>query len=217
MPMLNSETSVSDTPGSESLTNTQIGTSIHPSALVESDDIGTGTRIWAFAHILSGARIGRRCNVGEQCYVEGGARIGDDVTLKNGCAVWDGVTIGDGVFVGPRVAFTNDRHPRSRAVAPERYADSDWLTPTVVRRGATLGAASVLVAGVTVGEFAFIAAGAVVVDDVPDYALVVGVPCRLAGWVCRCGGRLNVKAGKATCGLCTASYSFANGRVAPAL
>jgi UDP-2-acetamido-3-amino-2,3-dideoxy-glucuronate N-acetyltransferase len=165
----------------------------HPTAIVESDDVGAGTRIWAYAHVLPGASIGRDCNVGDHCFVEGGASVGDAVTLKNGTAVWEGVTLEDGVFVGPGAVFTNDLRPRSPRYedAAARYADDGWLQTTTVRRGATIGAGAVILPGIEVGAYAMVAAGAVVTRDVPSHALVVGSPARAAGWVCACGARLH--------------------------
>ena len=124
---------------------------VHPAALVETDDIGVGTRIWAFAHILAGASIGRDCNIGDHCFIEGGARVGHGVTVKNGAMIWEGVTLEDGVFVGPGVVFTNDLRPRSpRGVeTATRYEDTGWLATTVVRRGASIGARAVILAECT--------------------------------------------------------------------
>src|SRR6266849_11119913 len=182
---------------------------IHPTALVETDQIGEGTRIWAFAHILGGASLGKNCNVGDHCFIEGGAWIGDRVTMKNGNMVWEGIRIEEGVFVGPHVFFTNDLYPRSQRL-PEvrnRYASKEsWLVPTLVRRGASLGAGAVILAGVTVGELAMVAAGAVVTKDVPPHALVVGAPARARGWVGQCGRRLGVRHGDSTCQSCGAHF-----------
>jgi UDP-2-acetamido-3-amino-2,3-dideoxy-glucuronate N-acetyltransferase len=188
---------------------------VHPAALVETDQIGDGTRIWAFTHILPGASIGANCNIGDHCFVESGVLIGDDVTIKNGNAIWDGVTLEDGVFVGPNVVFTNDLRPRSPrlAEARDRYADRGWLAATVVRHGATLGAGSVIVAGVTIGEFAFVAAGALVTRDVDPHALVVGSPARPRGWVCRCGSALELAADSGECPTCRRAYRFRAGCV----
>jgi UDP-2-acetamido-3-amino-2,3-dideoxy-glucuronate N-acetyltransferase len=190
---------------------------VHPSALVETDQIGAGTRIWAFTHILPGASIGSRCNIGDHCFVESNVAIGDDVTIKNGNSIWEGVTLEDGVFVGPSVVFTNDLRPRSPrlADAAERYADRSWLVPTIVRRGATLGAGAVILAGVTIGEYAFVGAGALVTRDVDAHALVVGSPARPTGWVCRCGGALAAARGRAECPTCGSTYALSGGQVTP--
>ena len=165
---------------------------VHPAAIVETDDIGAGTRIWGFAHVLRGARIGKSCNIGGHSFVEGGSWIGDEVTLKNGNVVWEGVTLEDGVFVGPCVVFTNDLNPRSPRLpqVQERYGDKHWLATTLVKNGAALGAGAVIVANRVIGEFSMVAAGAVVTRDVPAYALVMGNPARQVGWVCQCGQRL---------------------------
>lgn len=155
---------------------------VHAQGLCESDDVGDGTRIWAFAHVLPGAKVGRDCNVCDAVFVETGAVVGDRVTLKNAVLVWDGVTIEDDVFVGPATVFTNDMRPRSRA--------EFTLARTLVRSGATLGAGCTVVCGHTIGRFALVGAGAVVTKDVRDHALVVGNPARQVGWVCRCGEQL---------------------------
>lgn len=161
----------------------------HPTALVESEEVGEGTRVWAYAHILAGARVGRRCNIGDHAFIEGGAVVGDNVTLKNGVCVWEGVSLGDGVFVGPNAVFTNDLYPRSPrlpAVAA-RYAEKGcWLRPTCVQEGVTIGANATIVCGVTLGAYCFIGAGALVNRDVPPHALMLGVPARQKGWVCIC-------------------------------
>lgn len=167
----------------------------HPTALVESKGIGEGTRIWAFAHILRGAVIGRNCNIGDHCYIESGARVGDSVTIKNGVAVWDGVTIERGAFLGPSVVLTNDLLPRSRAV--------DWkLLPTLIEEGASIGANVTLLCGITVGAFSLIGAGSVVTRDVPRHGLVYGNPARLHGYVCRCGKPLRRQRNRAVCPAC---------------
>ncbi len=155
---------------------------VHPTALVESERIGDGTRVWAFAHVMKDAAIGRDCNIGDHAFVESGAVVGDRVTIKNGVSVWQHVSIGDDVFVGPNVAFTNDRRPRSRRPwTPE---------PTTVECGATIGANATLLCGLRVGRHAMVGAGAVVTRDVEPHALVVGSPARRTGWVCACGRRL---------------------------
>src|SRR5262245_64057476 len=133
----------------------------HEAAMVESQDIGDGTRIWAFAHVMRGARVGQRCNLGEGVFVESGVTIGDDVTIKNGVAVYDGVTIEDEAFLGPHCVFTNDLRPRSG-----RYRHPGALLATRIGRGATVGANATIVCGHTVGTYAMVAAGAVVTRDV---------------------------------------------------
>jgi acetyltransferase-like isoleucine patch superfamily enzyme len=161
------------------------GIYVHPQALCESDYVGAGTRVWAFAHVLAGARVGHDCNICDHAYVEGGVTIGDRVTVKNRVLLFDGVTIENDVFLGPAVVFTNDMRPRA---AIKRSADE--FLPTLVRTGATLGAGTVVVCGVTIGAHALIGAGTVVTRDVPGYGLVVGNPGRQIGWACECGATL---------------------------
>lgn len=171
------------------------GVFVHPRGLCESQNVGPDTRIWAFAHVMDGAVVGSGCNIGDHAFVEAGAVIGDRVTVKNAVLIWDRVHIEDDVFVGPNVVFTNDLRPRAHV----KKSRDDFL-PTRVLRGASVGAGVVVVCGVTVGEHAFVAAGAVVVDDIPAHALVVGNPARCVGWVCICGERLADDLGCATCG-----------------
>ena len=165
---------------------------IHPLALVESRLVGKGTRVWAYAHVMKGARLGAECNVGEHVFLEGGAVVGDRVTLKNGAMLWRGVAVDHDVFVGPGVLFTNDLYPRSPR-APwvrRRYSGTAWCQKTRVRHGASLGAGAVILPGVTIGRFAMVGAGAVVTRNVPDYALVIGNPAHLSGWVSPAGAKL---------------------------
>ena len=167
---------------------------VHAAALCESKSIGAGTRIWAFAHVLDGAVIGRDCNICDHAYIEGGARIGDRDTVKNQVMIWDGVTIEDDVFVGPGAIFTNDRYPRSGRMAEvvRRYSQpANWLIPTTVCRGASIGAGAVILCGITIGQYAVVAAGAVVTRDVPDHRLVAGQPAKPCGWACVCGVKLS--------------------------
>lgn len=178
---------------------------VHPTALVESDHVGRDTRIWAFAHVMPGARIGERCNVGDHAFVESEAVIGNNVTIKNNVCVWDGVTLEDDVFVGPNVAFTNDRYPRSARMdqARDRYTSpSQWRLATVVERGASIGANATVLPGVRVGRYSLVAAGAAVTRDVEPFALVVGAPARAIGYVCRCGRRLAGSFRTTTCSHC---------------
>lgn len=158
---------------------------VHERALCEADDVGPGTRVWAFAHVMAGAKIGAGCNICGHAFIEGGAVIGDNVTVKNHVLIWDRVTIEDEVFLGPGVVFTNDPAPRAASrKPPERFV------PTLVRRGATIGANATIVCGVTIGPWAFVGAGSLVRKDVPAHALMAGNPGRRIGWVCECGLRL---------------------------
>jgi UDP-2-acetamido-3-amino-2,3-dideoxy-glucuronate N-acetyltransferase len=158
---------------------------VHPQALVESDEIGEGTRVWAFAHVMKGAKVGAHCNICDHAFVESNVVIGDGVTIKNGVAIWDGVTLGDHVFVGPNAVFTNDLNPRA-----EVKKAHDQFVPTRVEEGASIGANATIVCGVTIGRYAFIGAGTVVIRDVPAYSLVVGNPARKIGYMCECGETL---------------------------
>jgi acetyltransferase-like isoleucine patch superfamily enzyme len=190
----------------------------HPTALVETQQVGQGTRIWAFAHVMKDVSIGANCNIGDQCFLESGVVVGNDVTIKNGNMIWEGVRLEDGVFVGPHVFFTNDLYPRSPRLsqARKRYENRGWLLPTLVKQGASLGAGAVVLAGITIGEFSMVGAGAVVTGDVPPYALVVGNPARARGWVCQCGQPLEFHHSAATCGACGLDFVDNGGSVRPA-
>lgn len=167
----------------------------HPNSLCESETVGAGTRVWAFAHVMPGAEIGEDCNICDGAYVEGNVRIGSRVTVKNQVMIFDGVTISDEVFLGPGVTFTNDLRPRAFI-----KRSGDALLNTVVDRGATLGARVTVVCGVRVGAYSFVGAGAVIVTDVPAHALFVGSPARQVGWVCTCGQRLPAELICLSCG-----------------
>lgn len=158
---------------------------VHERGLAESDTIGDGTRVWAFAHVLNGAVVGSHCNIGECAFVENGAVLGDHVTVKNGVQVWSGVELEDWVFVGPNATFTNDRIPRVRFPL-----DPDEFEKTKVEQGASIGANATIVCGVTIGRNAMVGAGAVVTRDVAPNALVLGNPARQVGWVTPEGERL---------------------------
>ncbi len=167
---------------------------IHPQALVETPHIGSGTRIWAFAHLRPGVRVGCGCNIGDHCFLEDEVEIGHGVTIKNGVSIWRGVRIADDVFVGPNAVFTNDLSPRAFL-----RRESEALLPTGIGRGATIGANSTILCGHEVGPFALIAAGAVLTHDAPGHSLMAGCPARCVGWVCRCGKRLQPRPPRAFC------------------
>ncbi len=153
----------------------------HPTAVVESDEIGEGTRIWHFAHVRKGSKIGKNCNIGKSVYVDIGAEIGDGVKIQNFVSVYNGVKIEDDVFVGPCATFTNDLYPRAF------IWDEEHVVPTRVCRGASIGANSTIICGVTIGEYAMVGAGSVVTGDVPAFALVLGNPARVQKRICYCG------------------------------
>ena len=158
---------------------------VHPSAIVdEGAQLGEGTRVWHFVHVSAGARIGARCALGQGVFVGNDVRIGDNVRIQNNVSVYDAVTLEDDVFCGPGMVFTNVHNPRSAVPRKDEYRR------TLVRRGATLGANCTIVCGTTIGEHAFVGAGAVVSRDVPAFALVLGVPARRIGWMSRHGERL---------------------------
>ena len=183
---------------------------VHPTA--KADDpcvIGEGTHIWHFSHVMSDCTIGKDCNLGQNVHVATGVRIGNNVKIQNNVSLYTGVELEDDVFCGPSMVFTNVINPRSHINRKNEYRK------TLVRRGASLGANSTIVCGVTIGKYAFVGAGAVVTRDVPDYALVVGSPARRIGWMCQCGVRLHSSEGHAHCESCGTSYMIANERVSP--
>jgi UDP-2-acetamido-3-amino-2,3-dideoxy-glucuronate N-acetyltransferase len=162
--------------------------------------IGAGTKIWHFCHVLPGAVIGERCNLGQNVVVMGGTRLGNNVKVQNNVSIYEGVTLEDDVFCGPSCVFTNVVNPRSHVSRKAEYQ------ATLVRRGATIGANATIVCGATLGEYSFIGAGAVVRGEVPAYALMVGVPARRVGWMCQCGVRLELRGGEVVCAACGARY-----------
>lgn len=185
----------------------------HESAYVDDGaQIGEGTKIWHFCHVMAGARIGSRCVLGQNVFV-GNVTIGDNVKIQNNVSIYDGVTLEDDVFCGPSMVFTNVVNPRSEIVRKHEYR------PTLVRRGATIGANATIICGSTVGEYAFVAAGAVVRGDVAPYALVARVPAQRIGWMCRCGVRLPEPShgARIACPSCAKTYVMRDGAVVPGL
>jgi UDP-2-acetamido-3-amino-2,3-dideoxy-glucuronate N-acetyltransferase len=178
---------------------------IHPTAEVAADaEVGPGTKIWHQCQVMPKARIGANCKLGKGVYVDGGVRIGDRVKIQNGISVYRGVTVEDDVLLGPHMAFTNDLFPRA-------FNDDFEIVPTLVKKGASVGANATIVCGVTLGSYSMVGAGAVVTMDVPDHALVVGNPARVLGYVCVCGARLDLdykkrKTGEVSCKRCSRQF-----------
>jgi UDP-2-acetamido-3-amino-2,3-dideoxy-glucuronate N-acetyltransferase len=184
---------------------------IHETAIVdEGAEIGTGSRVWHWVHICAGARIGENCSFGQNCFVGNRVVIGNNVKVQNNVCVYDDVTLEDDVFCGPSMVFTNVYNPRS--AIPRKHE----FMPTRVKRGATLGANCTIVCGTTIGEHAFIGAGAVITKDVPAYALMVGVPARQIGWMSEHGERLDLPltgSGRTTCPATGKPYRLQGGRI----
>ena len=179
---------------------------VHESSYVDDGAvIGKGSKIWHFCHIMPGAVIGERCNLGQNVVVMPGARLGNNVKVQNNVSIYEGVVLEDDVFCGPSCVFTNVVNPRSHVSRKSEYQQ------TLVRRGTSIGANATILCGVTLGEYSFIGAGAVVRSDVPPFALMVGVPARRVGWMCQCGVRLQPREGRAACSVCGASYREAEG------
>lgn len=176
----------------------------HETALVQSKQVGDGTRIWAFCNILENAVIGSECNICDHCSVENDVIIGNRVTVKNGVSIWDGMTIEDDVFIGPNAVFTNDIYPRSKVY----HQDFD---KTLIKKGATIGANAVIIAGHTIGQYAFVGAGAVITKDVPDFTIWYGNPAEQQGYICKCTQKLNLSnsLSEFTC-QCGLSYKLHN-------
>lgn len=181
---------------------------VHESSYVDDGaKVGNGTKIWHFCHVMPGAEIGSNCNLGQNVVVMPRTTIGNNVKIQNNVSIYEGVVLEDDVFCGPSCVFTNVLNPRSHV-----SRRSEFQT-TLVRKGTTIGANATVVCGVTLGEYSFIAAGAVVTSDVSPYGLMVGVPARRVGWMCRCGERLHVESGEATCDHCASGYREVSGRL----
>jgi UDP-2-acetamido-3-amino-2,3-dideoxy-glucuronate N-acetyltransferase len=170
---------------------------VHPSADLEPDvSVGPGTAIWQRAQVRRGARIGAECVIGRDVFVDLGVTLGDRVKVQNGALLYRGVSVEDGVFIGPGAILTNDRHPRAISTTGDLAGEDDWaVAPIVLRHGCSVGAGAVIVAGVDVGTYAMVGAGAVVTRDVPGHAMVAGNPARRIGWVCACGHGLKDSTG----------------------
>jgi acetyltransferase-like isoleucine patch superfamily enzyme len=183
---------------------------IHRTAEVESGaKIGPRTNIWHFAHVRDGAVVGAGCNIGYNVFIDSGAVVGSNVKIQNRVSIYRGVTLEDGVFIGPHVAFTNDKYPRAITPEGELVSEEDWTpVPTLVKYGASIGAGAVILAGVTIGRWALVAAGALVTKDVPDHGLVTGVPALLTGYACTCGRPLEEDESGWCCYRCNVCYNL---------
>lgn len=183
----------------------------HPTAIVnEAAQIGAGTKIWHFSHVREKTKIGTGCVLGQNVYVGPDTVIGNNVHIQNNVSVYDQVELEDDVFCGPSMVFTNVINPRSHVSRKNEFKK------TLVKRGATIGANATIVCGVTLGEYSFVGAGSVVTKDVPAFALVVGVPARQMGWMCKCGERLHGKNGRFSCEVCGSEYAERGSVLSPA-
>lgn len=183
---------------------------VHESSYVdEPSTIGEGSKIWHFSHILKGVTIGKKCNIGQNVVIGPNVTIGNGCKIQNNVSVYEGVTLEDDVFCGPSMVFTNVFNPRSAVVRKDEYRK------TLVKRGASIGANATIVCGTTIGEYAFVGAGAVVTKDVPPYALIVGNPARRTGWMCRCGEKLRLNGESTTCAACGTRFAVAANKVTP--
>ena len=174
---------------------------VHESSYVDDGvEIGSDSKIWHFSHLMSGTKIGQKCNIGQNVVIGPKVSVGNNVKIQNNVSVYEGVVLEDDVFCGPSMVFTNVMNPRSEVVRKHEYK------PTVVKKGASIGANATIVCGNTVGSYAFVGAGSVVTKNVPDYALMVGNPARQRGWMCECGEKLIENPSKIACGACNKNY-----------
>ena len=193
-----------------SITAMKRNSKFYPNSVVETDDIGEDTNIYAFTHIMKDAVVGKNCSIGEHCFIESGVKIGDNVVVKNGCLIWEGVTINDDVFLGPGVILTNDKYPRSTRMKerPPRHKDKMWMKEIVINKAASLGAGVIVLAGTEIGCFASVGAGSVVTKNVNPHTLAVGNPAKQIGWVCECGMKLFFENDVAKCGDCEKEHKL---------
>jgi UDP-2-acetamido-3-amino-2,3-dideoxy-glucuronate N-acetyltransferase len=184
------------------------GAYVHETAIVDPQcEIGPGTKVWHFSHIIKGSKIGKECNIGQNVMIGPNVMVGNRVKIQNNVSVYQGVTLEDDVFCGPSMVFTNVHNPRSHI--PRK----DEIRRTLVRKGATIGANATILCGHNIGRFAFVGAGAVVLEDIPDYALVLGNPAHIKGWMCQCGIRIQFEDGRAVCDVCGQRYRKEGERV----
>ena len=175
------------------------------SEVQKGTNIGRGTKIWQNCQILNGAIIGENCTIGHNCFIGSKAKIENGVKIESNTDIWDLVTLEDYVFVGPSAVFTNDLNPRAKYPKSKFPKYGKWM-PTLIKEGATIGANATIVCGNTIGKWAMIGAGAVITENVPDYAIVVGVPAKIIGFICECGNKLEFKKNKAICKICKRKY-----------
>ena len=191
------------------LKNENSNVRIHSSAVVSPKaKLGSGTSVWNNAQIREGVEIGENCILGKDVYVDFDVKVGSNVKIQNGSFLYHGLTVEDGVFIGPRVVFTNDVYPRAITPDGKLKGADDWeVGPILIKYGASIGTGAIIIPNVTVGRFALVAAGAVVSRSVPDHGLVMGVPARLVGYVCLCGSRMQIRGDEYYCSKCDWSYN----------
>jgi len=181
---------------------------VHESSYIDEPcEIGAGTKIWHFSHIMPNSKIGQNCNIGQNVVISPGVTLGNGVKIQNNVSIYTGVICEDDVFLGPSCVFTNVINPRSFIERKDEYKT------TLIKKGATIGANATIICGNTIGQYALIGAGAVITKNVPDFALMIGNPAKLIGYICQCGQRLDFKKGQAQCLTCKESYVLQNGIV----